>query len=58
MGLFSAVLSIIKKSLIDNSKARLHAPNTYDDLKISHVKCLQLLQIANNERQHLIACGK
>ena len=43
---------------LDSTKAHLHALNTYNNLKMSQVKFLQLLQIANNERQHLIASGK
>ena len=43
---------------LDSKKARSHAPNTYDELRIAHAKFLRLLQRANNEEQRLIESSK
>ena len=43
---------------LGSTKASVHAPNTYDNLKISHVKFLQLPHLENNEEQRLITSNK
>ena len=39
---------------LDGKKARSHAPNTYDELRIAHANFFTIAAAANNEEQRLI----